>query len=99
MRCAGKHRFPFFPFFVGQGSNAPLHVGFHVVSEGEAWIAFDLLGLLTEGVKGGVGRLRQLRSRIFKDLAVEKLKADDSFENFQNQLALCLDDVRRCEER
>ena len=44
-------------------------------------------------------RLRKLRSGAFQDLADEKLKADDSFEIFQNQLALCLDDVRRREER
>ena len=44
-------------------------------------------------------RLRKLRGGAFHDLASEKLKADDSFEIFQNQVALCLDDVRRREER
>ena len=36
------------------GSSAPLHLGFHVVGEGEAWLAFGFLGLLTQGVEGGV---------------------------------------------
>ena len=44
-------------------------------------------------------RLRNLRSRAFQDLAKERLKADDSFGIFQDQLALCLEDVRRREER
>ena len=44
-------------------------------------------------------RLRKLRSAAFQDLAREKLKADESFEILQNQMALCLDDVRRREER
>ena len=44
-------------------------------------------------------RLRNLRSRAFQDLANERLKADDSFGIFQDQLALCLEDVRRLEGR
>ncbi len=43
-------------------------------------------------------RLQNLRSRAFQDLAKERLKADDSFAIFQDQLALCLNDVRRREE-
>jgi len=43
-------------------------------------------------------RLHSLRSRAFQDLTNERLKADDSFGIFQDQLALCLNDVRRREK-
>lgn len=55
--------------------------------------------LSLKSLKEEQGRLRSLRSRAFQDLAQERLKADDSFGIFQDQLALCLDDVRRREER
>ncbi|YCM46849.1 TAXI family TRAP transporter solute-binding subunit (plasmid) [Verrucomicrobiaceae bacterium 227] len=55
--------------------------------------------LSLKSLKEEKARLRSLRSRAFQDLAEERLKADDSFGIFQDQLALCLNDVRRREER
>ena len=55
--------------------------------------------LSAESLKEEKLRLRSLRSRAFQDLAGERLKADDSFGIFQDQLALCLNDVRRREKK
>ena len=54
--------------------------------------------LSLESLKEEKERLHRLRSRAFQDLANERLNADESFGIFQDQLALCLNDVRRREE-
>lgn len=64
-----------------------------------AFVRLEEDDLSLESLAQERARLRKLRSGAFQDLAKEKLKADDSFEIFQNQVALCLDDVRRREER
>ena len=64
-----------------------------------AFIRLEEDDLSMESLAEERARLRKLRSKAFQDLAGEKLKADNSFEIFQNQVALCLDDVRRREER
>ena len=64
-----------------------------------AFLRLDEEALSEESLEEERGRLRSLRSRAFQDLANERLKADDSFGIFQDQLALCLEDVRRREER
>ena len=64
-----------------------------------AFLRLDEEGLSLKSLAEERSRLRNVRSRAFQDLAKERLKADDSFGIFQDQLALCLEDVRRREER
>ena len=73
-------------------------IDFYYVEVASAFLRLEE-GLSRESLKEERVRLRKLRSQAFKELAREQLKADESFRIFQNQLALCLDDIRRCEGR
>ena len=72
-------------------------IDFYYVEVASAFLRLEE-GLSLESLKEERARLRKLRSQAFKELAREQLKADESFRIFQDQLALCLDDIRRREE-
>ena len=58
-----------------------------------AFLRLDEEDLSLKSLAEERSRLRNVRSRAFQDLAKERLKADDSFGIFQDQLALCLEAV------
>ncbi|MEM9079357.1 MAG: TAXI family TRAP transporter solute-binding subunit [Verrucomicrobiota bacterium] len=60
-----------------------------------AFLRIEEAELSQESLEQEESRLKDLRSRAFKDLANEKLKADESFRILQDQLALCLGEVRQ----
>ena len=74
-------------------------IDYYYLEVAAAFVRLDEEELSHEILMGEQQRLRNLRTKAFRELANERLAADDSFGIFQDQLALCLDEVRRRKER